>query len=174
MLKEQARRGNQQARMVVGLKLEISMVTIQLPDPFDDQHDSSSSNSTSSDESDQEADSPVKRINRKPPLKIDLDINSSAYANARRYYDSRKIAASKQEKTLSIADKMLKNTEKKIMVELKSATKSIPTGIIKMRKNFWFEKFLWFISTENYLVIGGRDASQNEVRDLYADKLALG
>lgn len=28
---------------------------------------------------------------------------------------------------------------------------------------FRFEKFLWFISSENYLVIGGRDQQQNEL-----------
>lgn len=27
----------------------------------------------------------------------------------------------------------------------------------------WFEKFIWFITNENYLVIGGRDATQNEL-----------
>ena len=26
-----------------------------------------------------------------------------------------------------------------------------------------FEKFYWFISSENYLVIGGRDQQQNEL-----------
>jgi len=26
----------------------------------------------------------------------------------------------------------------------------------------WFEKFFWFISSENYLVIAGKDAQQNE------------
>ncbi|CAM9889865.1 unnamed protein product, partial [Ectocarpus sp. 8 AP-2014] len=31
------------------------------------------------------------------------------------------------------------------------------------RKVYWFEKFNWFISSENYLVIGGRNAQQNEV-----------
>ena len=30
------------------------------------------------------------------------------------------------------------------------------------RKVFWFEKYIWFISSENYLVIGGRNAQQNE------------
>ena len=30
------------------------------------------------------------------------------------------------------------------------------------RKVFWFEKFIWFISSENYLIIGGRNAQQNE------------
>ena len=31
------------------------------------------------------------------------------------------------------------------------------------RKTFWFEKFHWFITSENYLVIGGKDAHQNEL-----------
>jgi len=33
----------------------------------------------------------------------------------------------------------------------------------KNRKVFWFEKFLWFITSENCLVIGGKDAHQNEL-----------
>lgn len=33
----------------------------------------------------------------------------------------------------------------------------------KNRKVFWFEKFSWFITSENFLVIGGKDAHQNEV-----------
>lgn len=35
--------------------------------------------------------------------------------------------------------------------------------ISHMRKVHWFEKFNWFISSENYLVISGRDAQQNEM-----------
>jgi predicted ribosome quality control (RQC) complex YloA/Tae2 family protein len=31
-----------------------------------------------------------------------------------------------------------------------------------MRKVHWFEKFNWFISSENYLIISGRDAQQND------------
>lgn len=36
-------------------------------------------------------------------------------------------------------------------------------AITHMRKVHWFEKFNWFISSENYLVISGRDAQQNEL-----------
>ena len=32
----------------------------------------------------------------------------------------------------------------------------------RLRKIFWFEKFDWFISSENYLVIAGKNAQQNE------------
>jgi predicted ribosome quality control (RQC) complex YloA/Tae2 family protein len=31
------------------------------------------------------------------------------------------------------------------------------------RRTLWFEKFNWFITSENYLVLSGRDAQQNEV-----------
>ena len=31
------------------------------------------------------------------------------------------------------------------------------------RKALWFEKFHWFVTSENYLVISGRDAQQNEI-----------
>lgn len=36
-------------------------------------------------------------------------------------------------------------------------------NVNKNRKVFWFEKFKWFITSENYLVIGGKDAHQNEI-----------
>lgn len=32
-----------------------------------------------------------------------------------------------------------------------------------VRKAAWFERFHWFISSENYLIISGRDAQQNEL-----------
>jgi len=42
------------------------------------------------------------------------------------------------------------------------------------RKVFWFEKFIWFVTSENYLVIGGRNAQQNEALvKRYMDKTDL-
>jgi hypothetical protein len=38
----------------------------------------------------------------------------------------------------------------------------VSLSVTKARKQYWFEKFIWFISSENYLVIGGRDRQQNE------------
>jgi predicted ribosome quality control (RQC) complex YloA/Tae2 family protein len=34
--------------------------------------------------------------------------------------------------------------------------------LARARKALWFEKFYWCISSEGYLIIGGRDAQQNE------------
>jgi predicted ribosome quality control (RQC) complex YloA/Tae2 family protein len=43
------------------------------------------------------------------------------------------------------------------------AAASSAARIQQLRKVHWFEKFLWFVSTEGYLVIAGRDAQQNEL-----------
>lgn len=34
---------------------------------------------------------------------------------------------------------------------------------IPVRKSFWFEKFYWFMSSQGFLVISGRDSHQNEL-----------
>uniref|UniRef100_A0A8B9GV30 NFACT RNA-binding domain-containing protein n=1 Tax=Astyanax mexicanus TaxID=7994 RepID=A0A8B9GV30_ASTMX len=54
-----------------------------------------------------------------------------------------------------------KSAEKKTKQTLKEV--QTVTTIQKARKVYWFEKFLWFISSENYLVIAGRDQQQNEM-----------
>ena len=55
----------------------------------------------------------------------------------------------------------MKSAEKKTKQSLKEA--AVVSRIIKARKVYWFEKFFWFISSENYLIIGGRDQQQNEL-----------
>ncbi|RZF44610.1 hypothetical protein LSTR_LSTR014830 [Laodelphax striatellus] len=71
------------------------------------------------------------------------------------------MAAKKQQKTIESQGKALKSAEKKTKQTLKEV--QAITNINKARKVFWFEKFLWFVSSENYLVIGGRDQQQNEL-----------
>ena len=34
---------------------------------------------------------------------------------------------------------------------------------VATRKPFWFERFHWFVTSENVLVVAGRDAQQNEL-----------
>jgi hypothetical protein len=85
----------------------------------------------------------------------------TAFSNARKYYDQKKTTATKHEKTIEASSKALKSAEKKIRQDLKET--KITASINKIRKPFWFEKFLWFISTEGHLVIAGRDMQQNEM-----------
>lgn len=90
-----------------------------------------------------------------------MDLSLSAYANAKKYYDHKRYAAKKTQRTVEAAEKAFKSAEKKTKQTLKEV--QTVTSIQKARKVYWFEKFLWFISSENYLIIGGRDQQQNEI-----------
>lgn len=101
--------------------------------------------------------------NLKPQDKINvtLDVDLSSYANARKYHDERKSAATKEVKTVASSSKALKSAMVKTQAKLKEV--EIKTSISKQRKIYWFEKFYWAISSENYLMIAGKDAQQNEL-----------
>ncbi|XP_063895771.1 ribosome quality control complex subunit NEMF homolog [Helicoverpa armigera] len=137
------------ASCIKQLKLKTNHITLLLSDPY---------------EGDEES---IK------PMLVDIDLSLTAFANARRYYDQKRNAAKKQQKTLESAGKALKSAERKTKQTLKEA--HTVSNIIKARKTYWFEKFFWFISSDNYLVIGGRDQQQNELlvkrymrsRDIY-------
>lgn len=73
----------------------------------------------------------------------------------------KKKSAQKAQKTMDAAESAIKAAEKKSRGKLKEV--QIKNRIQHMRKVFWFEKFYWFVSSDNYLVIGGRDFQQNEV-----------
>lgn len=95
-------------------------------------------------------------------LMVDVDLALTAYANARQYYSVRRTAISKEDKTLQSSKKALKSTQQKIEKDLKKNLTAEKSLMRQIRKVYWFEKFLWFISSEGYLVLGGHDAQQNE------------
>ncbi|KAJ8394233.1 hypothetical protein AAFF_G00048160 [Aldrovandia affinis] len=101
------------------------------------------------------------KTQRNKPVLVDVDLSLSAYANAKKYYDHKRTAAKKEQKTVEAAQKAFKSAEKKTKKTLKEV-QTVMT-IQKARKIYWFEKFLWFISSENYLIIAGRDQQQNEM-----------
>jgi predicted ribosome quality control (RQC) complex YloA/Tae2 family protein len=133
VIKEQKKLGDSIAQMIGGLKLETNQITMLLK---------------SSDGID------------KAPTKIDIDIGLTAFANAKSYYDMKKKFTDKYNKTIESSEKAIKAAEKKTTQTKQK--KQVKADIHLMRKRFWFEKFNWFISSENYLVISGRDAQQNE------------
>ncbi|PIN80805.1 hypothetical protein COV13_02980 [Candidatus Woesearchaeota archaeon CG10_big_fil_rev_8_21_14_0_10_32_9] len=96
-------------------------------------------------------------------MKIELFIDKSLEENAQEYYER----AKKAKKKLTGAKQALEETRKKANLELKkkeaSALKSKLVTLEKSRKKEWYEKFRWFLSSDNFLVIGGRDASTNEI-----------
>ncbi|GFR96885.1 nuclear export mediator factor Nemf-like, partial [Elysia marginata] len=90
-----------------------------------------------------------------------LKLDSNQITLLLKYFDKKKQAAKKEQKTMEASKKAFKSAEKKTKQTLKDVATA--ASINKTRKTYWFEKFLWFISSENYLVIGGRDQQQNEL-----------
>jgi predicted ribosome quality control (RQC) complex YloA/Tae2 family protein len=90
-----------------------------------------------------------------------INLRHSIQANADKYYARSK----KAEKKLRGAEKKMQETKAKIEEAEKQVTlaKSIQRPLAKRRKREWFEKFRWFHSSDGFLVIGGRDATTNEL-----------
>ncbi|GAB1311713.1 hypothetical protein MFIFM68171_01923 [Madurella fahalii] len=96
-------------------------------------------------------------------LAIDINLKLSPWNNAREYYEQKRTAAGKEQKTAQQSEIALKNAEQKIAEDLKKGLKQEKPVLQPIRKQMWFEKFIWFISSDGYLVLGGRDAQQNEI-----------
>jgi predicted ribosome quality control (RQC) complex YloA/Tae2 family protein len=90
-----------------------------------------------------------------------INLRHSIQANADKYYSRSK----KAEKKLRGAEKTLQETKAKIEKAKKQVIRGKETQrpLIKRRKKQWFEKFRWFHSSNGFLVIGGRDATTNEI-----------
>ena len=106
---------------------------------------------------------------------VGIFIDKSVTENAALYYDKSKKARSK----LEGAEKALRGSERelKLINETKvKAEKKLPDGPTERHKPEWFEKFRWFISSDGFLVLGGRDATTNEIlikKHLEADDLVF-
>nr|XP_045011000.1 nuclear export mediator factor NEMF [Jaculus jaculus] len=170
IVKEAQAQGDPVANAIKELKLQTNHVTMLLRNPYllSEEEDDDGDASVEKSEAEPPKGKKKKQKNRqlqKPlknkPLLVDVDLSLSAYANAKKYYDHKRYAAKKTQKTVEAAEKAFKSAEKKTKQTLKEV--QTVTSIQKARKVYWFEKFLWFISSENYLIIGGRDQQQNEI-----------
>ncbi|XP_073494661.1 ribosome quality control complex subunit NEMF [Phyllobates terribilis] len=168
IVKEAQAQGDPVALAIKELKLKTNHITMLLKNPF-----ALSEEEDEEEDEKQEIDEPKgkkkkgknkqqpKKTQKNKPTLVDVDLSLSAYANAKKYYDHKRHAAKKTQKTVEAAEKAFKSAEKKTKQTLKEV-QTVST-IQKARKVYWFEKFLWFISSENYLVIAGRDQQQNEM-----------
>uniref|UniRef100_A0A672J2C2 Ribosome quality control complex subunit NEMF n=1 Tax=Salarias fasciatus TaxID=181472 RepID=A0A672J2C2_SALFA len=166
IVKEAQAAGDPVACAIKELKLQTNHITMLLKNPYISEEDpEEEEKSDVVQEKGKKNKNKDKGQNKKPsknkPQLVDLDLGLSAYANAKKYYDSKRTAEKKEQKTIEAADKAMKSAEKKTQQTLKEV--QTVTTIQKARKVYWFEKFLWFISSENYLVIAGRDQQQNEM-----------
>jgi len=92
---------------------------------------------------------------------ITIYLNKSIEENAGLCYEKAKKARKKIEGAKKALEESLKKLEKlekeKKIEEQKAIKKEVP------KEKKWYEKFHWFISSEGFLVIGGRDATSNEI-----------
>ncbi len=90
-------------------------------------------------------------------LSVELRVDKSVGENAGLYYERAKKLKEKIKgamEALERAKQELKNVKKREEKKKKEMRKN--------RRRFWFEKYRWFISSEGFIVIGGRDAKTNE------------
>jgi len=91
--------------------------------------------------------------------KISLSLDKSIEENASEYFEKAKKARAKAAR----AKEALESSKKKLeQLSLKKPEKK-PVELKKPRKKEWYEKYRWFYSSEGFLVIGGRDATTNEI-----------
>ena len=93
--------------------------------------------------------------------RVKIDTRKTAAENAEHYYETAKRAKLK----LAGAKKALDDTRKK-MAELKlreEASVQQAPEIKKSREKRWYDKFHSFYSSDGFFVVGGKDATTNEI-----------
>ncbi|GIL69667.1 hypothetical protein Vretifemale_580 [Volvox reticuliferus] len=145
LIREERRAGNPVAGLIASLELENNSATLLLANTLDDMGE----------------DGDEAAMTRKA-VKVSVDLSLSAHANASAYFDVRRRHLVKHAKTMAANQAALAAAEKKAEAQLKQV-RSAPAALQPVRKPMWFERFHWFVSSENYLVVSGRDAQQNEL-----------
>jgi predicted ribosome quality control (RQC) complex YloA/Tae2 family protein len=100
-------------------------------------------------------------------MRVDIFLNKTVDQNAALYYEKAKKAKKKLKGTIETIARFEKQlSEQENVIEEKQEVQQK-----KARKQQWFEKFRWFLSSSGLLVIGGRDATTNEmIIKKYTDK----
>jgi predicted ribosome quality control (RQC) complex YloA/Tae2 family protein len=88
-------------------------------------------------------------------LEVELDTKLTLTQNSQAYYDRSKKLSSKIKGALDAIEETKKLTGKEEAP--KKTGQKLPA-----HKQKWYEQLRWFISSDNFLVIGGRDAQSNE------------
>jgi len=104
-------------------------------------------------------------------LPFSLDIRVTIFENAARFYErgkrtKQRLAGVKtaledsRRKLTEVETKICKAEAGKISEATEETGK---LSKLKVKRKEWFEKFRWFVSSEGFLVVAGKDATSNEV-----------
>ena len=95
--------------------------------------------------------------------KLMIDPKLTIPENAENYYEKSKKAKRKTKGALIAIENTKKQLEK-IKSKKDIAMEKISVPKKRVKKNLkWYEKLRWFVSSDNILVVGGRDANSNEM-----------
>ncbi len=100
-------------------------------------------------------------------MDLELNLTKSVEENAAQYFES----AKKAKKKLAGAQKALEESKRKLAQLQQEEQKFWQQEQARKeeqqrkaeRKREWYEKFHWFISSEGFLCIGGKDATSNDI-----------
>lgn len=157
MISNARRAGNPVAELVGGLKLADGIITLLLAEERAEEEKELDEDGGDVSESEEESDTDEgvsKKKKEQQKLRIDVRLVLSGWANAREYYSEKKTAAVKEGKTIQASTKALKNTERKVLTDLKKGLTKEKQLLRPVRQQMWFEKFYFFITTDGYLVLG--------------------
>ena len=88
-----------------------------------------------------------------------IDFKLTATKNAEKFFSESKEAVKK----LEGLQEAIKDTEKKIEKAKHGLLTVVAPVTVKALKKEWYERFRWTFSPEGFLMIGGKDSTQNEV-----------
>ena len=169
IVKEQQECGNPVANSIHQLQLHENTITMLLsesmnhiyPKELDDDEGLFDDSDDEEAEDDEEEKNSEEAEEEDEVVKVVIDLDLTPYANAAAYYNKKKSTVVKAEKTIEASEKAVKAAERRTEQALKQVV--VKHSIQQIRKTHWFEKFHWFISSENYLVVGGKSAQENEL-----------
>ncbi|AKB59358.1 hypothetical protein MSBR2_2842 [Methanosarcina barkeri 227] len=89
---------------------------------------------------------------------INIDIRKTVPQNAQEYYEKVKKFSKKRDGALKAIEDTRKAMEKKSVAKAAKAGRKLHAS----RKKHWYDRFRWFVSSDGFFVVGGRDADTNE------------
>ena len=176
---EQEENHNPIALLIYRLDLEHDSMVLELPTAaaaFDNGEDGSDDEQEDQEDDDKGEKKKNQRGGENAPSKpkvktnhvlVPISLKETAHGNASAMFAEYRSMKEKSQRTVESSAKALKAAEENAQRQLadaKQRTKQATnTAVGQIIKPPWFTKFHWFITSDNYLVLGGRDAHQNEV-----------
>jgi len=97
-------------------------------------------------------------------LTLEIDTSISLHKNASAYYDKAKTFRKKREGVEHAIEETKERIRTEKARELEIKEELIPEKKeVRRVKEEWYEKFRWFETSDGFLVIGGKDATTNEI-----------